>query len=173
MPTDPVTAAPERLPGVDEPALTIDLGFGRWMIDRGTYADVPCLYLEPAPVPGPPLERAPEFTSIRQLLPGPDNTPDDPKDYAAALTAPAPAAAVTRPSLEEARTAARAWIEAYGINTERYTRHGGDHPMMETLPEAFQAYAAAQAVAAVARPSLEEVTKLVDAGSTWIDGVQE
>ncbi|MCQ8781703.1 hypothetical protein [Mangrovibrevibacter kandeliae] len=41
-----------------------------------------------------------------------------------------------------AQSAARAWLEDYGIRTRRYVEGGGDHPAMRTLPEAFDAYAA-------------------------------
>ncbi len=45
---------------------------------------------------------------------------------------------------EAARDAARTWLHAYGIMTDRYTAGGGDHPAMDTLPAAFEAYAAVQ-----------------------------
>ena len=43
-----------------------------------------------------------------------------------------------------AEDAARTWLHAYGVMTDRYTAAGGDHPAMDTLPAAFEAYAAAQ-----------------------------
>jgi hypothetical protein len=52
---------------------------------------------------------------------------------------------------EDARVAARAWLEAYGIRTEPYTRGGGDHPAMTTLPDAFTAFAHHRAAAGFAR----------------------
>lgn len=48
------------------------------------------------------------------------------------------AAAIDTP----AQAAARAWLHAYGITTHAYTRSGGDHPAMHSLPQAFEAYAA-------------------------------
>lgn len=51
---------------------------------------------------------------------------------------------------------ARAWMEAYGIRTAPYTRGGGDHPMMDTLPAAMIAFADALRRPA---PSVEEVAR--------------
>ena len=51
-----------------------------------------------------------------------------------------------------AQAAARAWLHAYGINTSQYTKSGGDHPAMHSLPEAFQAFARRCRNAAPASP---------------------
>ncbi len=95
--------------GVPDPAIVIDLGHGRWTIDRGLHDGQVALYFEPAPVPGPFGERAPHFTPLDEVLPGavclrfdrpealtflrwwlarvadPEGTPDDPAAWAAAV----------------------------------------------------------------------------------------
>jgi hypothetical protein len=38
---------------------------------------------------------------------------------------------------------AREWLHSYGINTDRYTSGGSDHPAMRSLPDAFEAFAEA------------------------------
>lgn len=43
----------------------------------------------------------------------------------------------------DAATAAREWLESYGIRTEPYRWGGGDHPAMGSLPEAFITFARA------------------------------
>jgi hypothetical protein len=40
---------------------------------------------------------------------------------------------------QEARDLARAWLHDYGVNTDRYTRSGGDHPAMNSLPQVIAA----------------------------------
>ena len=40
-----------------------------------------------------------------------------------------------------AQAAARAWLHSYGVNTSRYQSDGADHPIMLTLPDAFEAFA--------------------------------
>lgn len=42
-----------------------------------------------------------------------------------------------------AQAAARAWLHSYGINTDRYRHDGADHPAMQSLPQAFEAFAKA------------------------------
>ena len=49
----------------------------------------------------------------------------------------------THPEDTPAQAAARAWLHSYGITTKPYVHDGGDHPMMHTLPAAFEAFATA------------------------------
>lgn len=49
------------------------------------------------------------------------------------------------------QSAARAWLEAYGVNTNAYRGGGGDHPAMRSLPAFFEAYARQQLATANAR----------------------
>lgn len=56
----------------------------------------------------------------------------------------APVAANLTPKDTLAQAAARAWLHAYGIDTSRYTKGGGDHPAMMTLPLAFEEFAIAE-----------------------------
>lgn len=39
--------------------------------------------------------------------------------------------------IQAAREIGREWLHAYGIDTRRYTSGGGDHPAMNTLPDAI------------------------------------
>ena len=52
-----------------------------------------------------------------------------------------------------AEAAARAWLKSYGVNTSSYTRDGGDHPAMRTLPQAFEAFAKARPASRPERPA--------------------
>lgn len=72
-----------------------------------------------------------------------------------------------------AQKAARDFLHGYGIRTEAYTRQGGDHPMMMTLPAAFEAFAKRPAAA----PSDAEVEVAANRSATLLvaaaDAIEE
>ena len=55
---------------VAEPVVVVDLGHGRWMIDRGTHQGHDALFFEPAPSPGPFMQQAPHFAPPDMVQPG-------------------------------------------------------------------------------------------------------
>ena len=69
---------------------------------------------------------------------------------------------------DDAESAARAWMHAYGIDTRRYTSGGGDHPMMDTLPAAFEAFAAARPAPAPNAGELEKLRAALSAAEAAI-----
>lgn len=59
-----------RKQSVNEPAIVVDLGHGRWTIDRGSHEGHEALFFEPAPAPGPSMQPAPHFAPLDMMQPG-------------------------------------------------------------------------------------------------------